>query len=249
MVMRILTVVKKLFYIINIKPEKKVVKTKYDNRNYWLKRFDSNEENVNSIISSIGNLEKMFSKINKNYSDIKLNISQKIKKKEKKNINYVKESKSSQSMNEIYDYKTYKEKYLLSTKLRRINYNDQINNENINSYNDSKIELCSEKDKRLNNSRIRNTTNFDSNKKNNNSLNLLDLQKNFILKKHKKILNKNQRDNKLERISSKNKSLDKILGHGFFKQNDIMTLKLRRMYSCKLDKILYNEYTHNKIVL
>ena len=82
-------------------------------------------------------------------------------------------------MNEIYDYKTYKEKYLLSTKLRRINYNDQINNENINSYNDSKIELCSEKDKRLNNSRIRNTTNFDSNKKNNNSLNLLDLQKNF----------------------------------------------------------------------
>ena len=234
--------------LINIKPEKKLNKTKYDNRNYWLKRFDSNDD-VNSIISSIGNLEKMFSKINKNYSDIKLNISQKIKKKEKKNINYVKESKSSQSMNEIYDYKTYKEKYLLSTKLRRINYNDQINNENINSYNDSKIELCSEKDKRLNNSRIRNTTNFDSNKKNNNSLNLLDLQKNFILKKHKKILIKNQRDNKLERISSKNKSLDKILGHGFFKQNDIMTLKLRRMYSCKLDKILYNEYTHNKIVL
>ena len=234
--------------LINIKPEKKLNKTKYDNRNYWLKRFDSNDD-VNSIISSIGNLEKMFSKINKNYSDIKLNISQKIKKKEKKNINYVKESKSSQSMNEIYDYKTYKEKYLLSTKLRRINYNDQINNENINSYNDSKIELCSEKDKRLNNSRIRNTTNFDSNKKNNNSLNLLDLQKNFILKKHKKIVIKNQRDNKLERISSKNKSLDKILGHGFFKQNDIMTLKLRRMYSCKLDKILYNEYTHNKIVL
>ncbi len=235
--------------LINIKPEKKVVKTKYDNRNYWLKRFDSNEENVNSIISSIGNLEKMFSKINKNY-DAKINLYQKRKNNIKKDNNYyVKENKNSQSMNEICDYKMYREKYLLSSKLRRINYNDQINNDNLNSYNDSKIEILYEKDKRLNNSRIRNTTYFDSSKKNNNSLNLFDIKKNKIIKKNKKILIKNQSENKSERISSKNRSLDKILGHGFFKQNDIMTLKLRRMYSSKLDKILFNEYTHNKIVL
>ena len=238
--------------LINIKPEKKVVKTKYDNRNYWLKRFDSNEENVNSIISSIGNFEKIFSTINKNFNE-KVNVNQKIKKNEKKKINYVKESKNSQSMNEIFDYKTYREKFLLSSKIRRINYKEQINNENSNTYNDSKVENSSEKEKKkLNNTKIRNTTNFDSSKKNNNSLNLFDKdsQKIFQIKKNKKILIKNQRDsNNSVRLNYKNKSLDKILGHGFFKQNDIMTLKLRRMYSSKLDKILFNEYTHNKIYL
>ena len=253
--------------LMKIKSEKKMNKTKYNRfSNLFIKKVEINEEpNLNSIISSIGELDKMLSKMNGKIVNVKNKYSlknRKLKKEkdEKRNKSFIKENKYSQSVNDILDYKTYKEILQMNSHLRRIIPNELYNKK---TENEKKNDKSNEKNNKQNiiinsSSKKSDSTLHDDFSKVNNSKFFYDLNPQnkvkFIHQRSLFDITLNKKEKKLnnalsDRIYIKNKSYDKITGHGLFKQNDYITLKLRRMYSSKLDKILYNEYSHSKIFL
>ena len=252
------------------KEQSKYIKiTPKNNKNLHIKSYKSklseckeeSNSKKDSILTSLGDLDQILSKLSGKFTltDIrekktlayrKKKMIENEKKKKKKSL--IKENKYSKSMIN-FDYKDYKEKYQLSSQLKKIFPNNKYNH-HIDS--ETQIEISYDKKKLIPLSSSSETINpllyddfnrkynstkyfkiFNSKKNNNDCKSFFDFSLRF----------KNIDDNRLYK-NNKNRSSDKISSSGFFKQNDIMTIKLRKIYKNKLDKIL-NEFNYNKVKL